>query len=489
METSTLILMIIFVFTFVPLFLAEVARKKALPTLSDFFLQGRKMSLLMVFFTVYTTWMSIFAFLGASGYFYSRGPVYMTTIAWDALFGLLFFVFGERIWAYGKLNGYITPRDFFNDIFGSKLLNAVMTFVMLVFTMIYLQIQFSGGAFVIEIASGGRIPWQMAGFIFYLIIIIYLWAGGIRAVALADIFYGILLFVSMVFIGFFLISKSGGITATFEEIVLINELHVILPGPDGDAGELLWICMFITVPFGAIMGPQIWIRMYAVGSRKTFSIMPLFLCLVAIQCFGTVFAGSAAIILKGDALEPDKVIPLALLEHAGPVLCAILFCGITSAALSTANSQIHASAAIYTIDIHKRYINPNASEKHLVAVAKWAVLGFSVVAYLFLVRSPSLIIETGTMALGGTAQVIIPTAGALFWERSHPNAASTGLTVGITTLIFLFFFSTMSPVYSTVIALIINGGIFVFLSMFLEKDIKTSNKISGYKEAYKSYRI
>jgi SSS family solute:Na+ symporter len=481
--------MIVFVFTFVPLFLAEIARKKALPTLFDFFLQNRKMSLLMVFFTVYTTWMSIFAFLGAGGYFYSRGPVYMSTIAWDALFGLLFFVLGERIWAYGKLNGYITPRDFFDDIFGSKLLNAVMTFVMLVFTMIYLQIQFSGGAFVIEIASGGRIPWQMSGLVFYLVIIIYLWAGGIRAVALADIFYGILMFASMVFIGFFLISRSGGITATFEEIILINELHVILPGPDGDAGELLWICMFITVPIGAIMGPQIWVRMYAVGNRKTFSIMPLFLCLIAIQCFGMVFAGSASILLKDGILEPDRVIPLVLLEHAGPVLCTILFCGIASAALSTANSQIHASAAIYTVDIHKRYFNPNASEKQLVMVAKWAVLGFSIIAYLFLIRSPSIIIETGTMALGGTAQVIVPTLGALFWERSHPKAASTGLTAGIATLLFLFVFSAMSPVYSTIIALAINCGLFVFLSLFFEQDLKTYNKISGYKEAYKNRRI
>jgi len=489
METTTPILMIIFVFTFVPLFLAEIARKKALPTLSDFFVQGRGMSSLMVFFTVYTTWMSIFAFLGATGYFYSKGPVYMTTLAWDAMFGLLFFVLGERIWAYGKLNGYITPRDFFDDIFGSKLLNAVMTFIMLIFTIIYLQIQFSGGAFVIEIASGGLIPWQMSGLLFYLVIIIYLWAGGIRAVAYADIFYGVLLFGSMVFIGFFLIGKTGGITPTFEEIIMINELNVILPGPDGDAGELLWICMFITVPLGAIMGPQIWVRMYAVGERKTFSLMPFLLCLVAVQCVGTVFAGSAAILLEEGILEPDKVLPLVLLEQAGPVLCTFLFCGIASAALSTANAQIHAAAAIYTIDIHKRYINPNASEKHLVLVAKWAVLGLSVIAYLVLVRSPSLIIETGTMALSGTAQAIVPTLGALFWERSHPKAAGLGLVTGLIALIFLLFFSTMEPAYSTVIALAINGGIFVFLSLFLEQDMKTFIKISGYKEAYKNQRI
>jgi SSS family solute:Na+ symporter len=93
------------------------------------------------------------------------------------------------------------------------------------------------------------------------------------------------------------------------------------------------------------------------------------------------------------------------------------------------------------------------------------------------------------MALGGTAQVIVPTLGALFWERSHPKAASTGLTAGIATLLFLFVFSSMSPVYSTIIALAINCGLFVFLSLFCEQDLKTYNKISGYKDAYKNRRI
>jgi len=41
MNTTTVVLMIIFVFTFVPLALAEIARAKFRYTIEDFFLQSR----------------------------------------------------------------------------------------------------------------------------------------------------------------------------------------------------------------------------------------------------------------------------------------------------------------------------------------------------------------------------------------------------------------------------------------------------------------
>ena len=54
--------------------------------------------------------------------------------------------------------------------------------IMLVFTLPYLQIQLSGGAYLIEVASGGVIPFAWAALLFYVVIIIYVWSGGLRAV-------------------------------------------------------------------------------------------------------------------------------------------------------------------------------------------------------------------------------------------------------------------------------------------------------------------
>lgn len=484
MLKSTIVLMIIFVFTFFPLILAEIARNKSIPTVEDFFLQSRKMPTAMVFFTVHATWMSAFAFLGAGGYFYKMGPVYMTAIAWDILFGVLFMLIGKRAWYYGKHNNYVTPTDFFDDIFGYKPLSILVTLVMIFFTIPYLQIQLSGGAYIIEIASNGMIPWRVAGVLFYLIIIIYLWAGGLRAVAMTDVFYGICLFVSMLFIGFYLIDKAGGLEYVFQAITERNVRNVTLPGPKGEEGALLWICMFITVPIGALMGPQMWLRFYAAEKRKTFNIMPLLLCITAIQCIGTLFAGSAGILLIPDVYQMDAIIPVILQKYGGLVLRTILFCGIASAALSTANSQIHAVAAIYTIDIHRKYINRNIGERNLVSIGKWAVLIVSALAYLLLLHNPQMIIHTGTIGMAGTAQIIVPTAGALLWARSNGKAAALGILGGVVTLVSFALLTDFNISYCAVLALMVNSSLFIIGSLRLKTNAKVKEKIIRYRDRY-----
>ncbi len=484
MVASTPVLMIVFAFAFIPLIFAEIARNRSIPTLEDFFVHSRRMPAFMLFFTVYATWMSAFAFLGASGYFYAMGPVYMTAFGWDVLFGLLFMMIGKRVWHYGKSNHYITPTDFFDDIYHFKPLNLMVTVIMILFTIPYLQIQLSGGAYIIEIASNGLIPWRMSGLIFYLIIIIYLWAGGLRAVAMTDIFYGLCLFLSMLFIGFFLINKAGGVETVFRTIAEADVRNVTLPGPKGNAGPLLWLAMFITVPIGALMGPPMWLRFYSADKKKHFDLIPLLICITAIQCIGTLFAGSAGIVTAPGIQKTDSIIPVMLWEHGDVVLSAVLFCGVASAALSTANSQIHAVAAVYTMDIHKRYINISASEKRLVSVGKWSVLIISALAYILLLNNPPMIIYTGTIGMSGTAQIFVPVVGALFWNRSNGRAAACGVSAGILTLTGIALSTELNISYCAVIALLVNAAVFIAGSMVFEADMQTREKIVRYRENY-----
>lgn len=463
MNPSTPVLMIIFIFTFVPLIIAEIARNRSFSTLEDFFVESRNMPTPLFFFTVYATWVSSFAFLGASSYFYSKGPVYMTAIAWNALFGILLMVLGRKIWRFGKENNCITPTDFFTKAYHSKALSITITCTLLIFTIPYLQIQLSAGAYLIEIASGSMIPWRISGLIFYLIMIIYLWAGGLRAVAMADCFYGVIIFISMLLVGFHMTGKIGSIKELFTHIAE-NEPEKLVLGTSGNPTDMwLWISMFIIIPIGALMGPQLWIRAYAAKNSRVFKVMPLLLTITAIQYLGIMLAGNAGLVLYPNLKTPDTLMPLLLTNFAPPILSSFLFCGIAASCLSTANSQIHAISAIYTIDIHRKYINPDASDKKLVFIAKWAVLFSSAFAYLMLLGNPSLIVETGTIAMGGTAQIIIPTLGALLYKNPSALGALWGLLSGIVTLLSLTFLWGISASLSGVIALMINALVFAIL--------------------------
>lgn len=482
MSGMTIILMIIFAFTFVPLVLAEIARNNSVPTIENFFIQGRNMNVLLSFFTVYATWTSSFAFLGSTASFYVNGPLYSTCFAWNILFALLFMTVGKRVWYYGKLKGYMTATDFFDDIYNNKHLSFIITLIALIFTIPYLTAQLFGGAYLIQTASGGLIPWRVAGLIFCLIMIIYLWAGGLRAVAMTDIYYGTLTFLSMIIAGVFLISKTGGVEETFRAVEMIDRSYNILSSHKNDA--FMYLAMFVLVPIGAFMGPPMWIRMYAIKSIEAFHLISLLIVAATIMYIGPIFAGAAGRMLS-PGMENNDMILIRVIMMEMPVILAVgILCGISAAALSTANSQIHALAEIYTIDIHKRYINSDESEKKLLSIGKKAVIAGAFIAYgLMLIISGS-IIKMGALAFSGTAQIFIPVFGALVWNRSNSKAAVVGILAGLSSDIMIWLLADFQIIYAGALSLIINGMVFIILSIVLPEEKATRERIMAYKDKF-----
>jgi solute:Na+ symporter, SSS family len=469
MNQNVLAILIIGTYVFIPLWIGAKAGEHDLNNSEDFFVQSRAMSSIAVFFTVEATWWSAFAFLGSNAYYYSNGPVYWTTIAWDLLFGMLFFVIGKRVWFYGKANHYLTASDFFRDMYGSELLGNLITCIMLLYTLPYLQIQLTGGAYLIEAASNGMIPWEMGGLIFCVVIITYVWTGGLRAVAWTDIFYEILILFGTISAVFVIVPKVGGIATLFETLRKIAPEMLTLPGPAGTAGPMLWISMFLVVPMGAVMGPQLWTRMYAVKSPRLFDLMPLLLGFMSIINIGPMLIGNAGILLQPGLKNADTLLPVMLFRYAPFALASLILVGGAAAAMSTSNSQIHSLSAVYTIDIHKRYINRRIDDKTLIRVGRWSILMFASFSYIMSVFIPGLLVQIGLFAMSGTAQVIVPTIGVLFWRRSTAEGAIAGLISGIVLLsmfIFIPGFALPYGIYPGLAALLFNACVFIIVSKF-----------------------
>ncbi len=486
MEQSSVAILFIGASMFIPLWIGAKAGEKDRNTIEDFFIHSRNMGLFTLFFTVQATWWSAFAFLGSTAYYYANGPVYWTTIGWDIFFGVLFFEIGKRIWFYGKNNQYITATDFFTDIYHSKILGVIVTFVMMLFTIPYFQIQISGGAYLIEAASRGYIPSKMGAFLFTTVIVIYVWTGGLRAVAWADIFYEFLIIIGTLLGGFFIFYYFNGIENLFSQL---NEYHpssLTLPGPQGTAGPLLWISMFIIVPIGALMGPPLWIRMYAVRSVKTFYIMPLLLSLISLINISPMLIGNAGILLEMQLIDADTLFPRLFMSHAPYMLAYIILIGGAAAAMSTSNSQIHSISAIYTIDIHKRYINKNLNDKKLLNVSKIAIVIFAILSYLTYIFNPGILIQLGLTALSGTAQVFVPTAGALFWDKSNSKGAIAGILSGLIAIIIFSFIKNLNVGIAGFLGFLTNIIVFVIVSSVTPEDHITSSKIKEMRLKYKN---
>lgn len=430
---------IIFLFMFIPLVIGFIAAAKSKTTSQDYFIQGRGMGSVAAFFTVAATWWSSFAFLGSNASFYTDGPVYLTAFGWNILFGYLYYVVGKRIWYLGKKFNYITPSDFMGDFYNSEKLRVIVGAIVTIFTIPYLQIQLTGGAYLIEVTSGGAIPFWLAAFLFYLVIIIYVWVGGIRAIAWTDILYGAILIFGLLFSGIYLSNVVGGPVALFDQMQTFHPGHLTLPGPEGTSGFSAWISLCIVTALGAIMGPQLWLRMYAVKNARLFNLMPFLIALIAISYLGSVLVGWTGVLEMPGTENPDQILPLMVMKFMPIALGALILAAGASAAMSTANSQIHAVSTVVTKDFYLRYKNPNASDKKVVQISRYAILFFSIIAYLMALFVPGVLVTIGLVAFGGTAQLIVPTVGALFWKRANAQGAAVGLITGVTVTVLLTF--------------------------------------------------
>lgn len=194
------------------------------------------------------------------------------------------------------------------------------------------------------------------------------------------------------------------------------------------------------------MGPQLWLRMYSVKDGKLFDLMPFLISFVAITYIGSVFVSWTGVLEMPGVENADQILPLMITKYAPFAIAALILAAGASAAMSTANSQIHAVSAVMTKDFYQRYTNPSASQNQLVQMGRYFLLGFSIVAYFLALFAPGLLVTVGLIAFGGTAQIIVPTVGALFWKRANAEGAITGLIAGIAfTVLFTFVPGLTSP--------------------------------------------
>jgi SSS family solute:Na+ symporter len=146
--------------------------------------------------------------------------------------------------------------------------------------------------------------------------------------------------------------------------------------------------------------------------------------------------------MQGGELNPDRAYPVLL--NILPVgLKGLSFAALTAAVVASLAGKANSIATIFTLDVYKKVINPNASEKKLVATGKIAVV---VAMLLGVLIAPNLGIDkkggfqfiqeyTGFVSPGIFAMFIL----GFFWKKATSSAALFA-TIGGFLLSILFKF-------------------------------------------------
>jgi len=210
--------------------------------------------------------------------------------------------------------------------------------------------------------------------------------GGLKAVAWADLFQGSALIIggaiAMVW-GF----KAIGIKTFFNANQ--DRLHMILPA---NHQVLPWTALVVGlwIPNFYYWGLNQYITQRALASKtlRQGQLGVIFAAgLKLLIPFVIIFPAIMSAHLYADqfADKPDRSYIVLIKNLIGPGFRSFIFAAIAGAVISSLASMLNSASTIFTMDIYKRHINPNASQRTLIWTGRVSTIIFlvigSVIAY------------------------------------------------------------------------------------------------------------
>jgi solute:Na+ symporter, SSS family len=443
--------LIVFVYLGVVLYIGVFAfrrsRSEAGP--EDFFLAGRSLGPAVFLLSMFGTNMTAFTILGASGHAFHNGIVTYGLMASSSalVIPLSFFFVGTRVWALGKRYGFMTPVQMFRDRWECGHIGTLISVLQSALLVPYVIIGVMGGGTALRAISGGLVPYWLGGALVALVVMGYVFFGGMRGTAWVNAFQASL------FLGFGAVALGvigygmGGFGAAMRGML---DSPATAPLLTRERVSPLFFLSYTLIPLSTIAFPHIGIFCLTARKmahfRKTAILYPV--CLLAIW-LPSVFLGVAAnrvtdvpaIAQKIDArtelqaagaqispaekqalrarMAADDVMLLLLDRFAPAWLAGILGAGIMAAVMAS-DSQILALSTLFTEDIFAFYGGKaRFGERVQVITGRVFVVAITVVSYAVALRAPATIFEIATQyAFSGYAGLAPLLVAALFWKRS-----------------------------------------------------------------------
>jgi len=420
-------------------------RKKA----EDYFLASRSLGPFVFLFSLFGTNMTAFAILGSSGHAFSNGIVTYGLMASSSglVIPLTIFLVGTRVWALGKKFGFMTPVQMFRDRWECSHIGTVIFAIQAILLVPYVIIGIMGGGTTLNAVSGGRVPYWFGGAVVALVVMGYVFFGGMRGTAWVNTFQTVLFLlfgaIAIIVIG----SAMGGFSSAVDTIQSSPALAPLLTR---ERISPLYFFSYTFIPLSAIAFPHILIFCLTARKmsqfRKTVIFYPICIMAIWLPC---VFLGVMAnrvsdvpqirakqearrtLATQGKTLSPeardelreqstgDDVI-LRLLDRFAPLwLAGLLGAGIMAAVMAS-DSQILALSTMFTEDVFAFYGGKDRfGEAVQVLTGRVFVIILTLLAYVVALQAPETIFELAIQyAFSGFASLSPLLIGALFWRGS-----------------------------------------------------------------------
>ncbi len=399
---------------------------------------GRGFGLVLVWLLmageIYTT----FAFLGASGWAYSRGGPTLYIMAYLTLAYVFSFFFLPQIWEIGKKFGMQTQSDFFRQRYGSRNLAAVASLIGVIFIIPYLQLQLTGLGIIVEVSSFGAIGRTAAMLIAFALVAAFIFVSGVRAVAWISVIKDFLMLFAAFFIGIGLpYMYFGGIEGMFTALVNAKPAHLMLPGSTKVMGHSWYISTVLLTSLGFYMWPHLFSATFTAKDnntlRKNAVVMPLYTITMPL----IFFVGFTAILVVPELKNGDLAL-LTIVRQSYPAW----FLGVIGAAgaltaMVPAAILILAAATLFAKNFYRDMFAPNMTDDQVGRLARVLVIVITLVALYFAIYSSTTLVNLLLLGYAGVTQFLPGVMFGLYWSRVTKAGVFTGLVAGIAVVAWL----------------------------------------------------
>ena len=413
----------------------------------DYFLGGRNMGAWVSALSAGASDMSAWVLMGlpASIYAFGMGQTWIA-IGLGLGYALSWIFEAPRLRRFSiAANDSITIPQYLTNRFlsKSKALQLLSAGIFLVAYTIYAasSIKACGTLFNTVMNIDATVAMYIAAFI----IISYTFLGGFSAVCWTDFFQGLLmlgaLLVAPIFALFLVKSGDMGTASALPEgyFAFTASWKEIVSGLGWGLGY-----------FGM---PHIIVRFMSLRSEKELKKSSVIgISWTVIILIMSVLSGVVGRMFLGDIADSSTVFITMVRKIFPALISGILLSAILSAAMSTADSQLLASASSFASDVYKPVFRKNASDKEMLWAGRVVVLVISIIA-VFIAANPHSgsimgLVENAWGVFGAAFGPVILLS--LFWKRLNFQGTVAGIAVGALVDILWLVFLKSTGIYEII---------------------------------------
>ncbi|MFJ9849768.1 monocarboxylate uptake permease MctP [Streptomyces sp. NPDC101150] len=440
----------VFVFFFLAVtvmgFLAARWRKaEESANLDEWGLGGRSFGTWVTWFLLGGDLYTAYTFVAVPAAIYAAGAAGFFAVPYTILVYPLIFTFLPRLWSVSHKHGYVTTSDFVRGRFGSKGLSLAVALTGILATMPYIALQLVGIQAVLDvmgIGGGENTNWfvkDLPLLIAFAVLAAYTYSSGLRAPALIAFVKDGLIYLVIAVAIIYIPIKLGGFDAIFDAAGKAFAQPGAVPGKprgeltSGPNAQWAYATLALGSALALFMYPHSITATLSSRSRNVIrrntTILPLYSLMLGFLALLGFMAVKAGTDIQGN---PQLAIPQLFEDMFPSWFSGVAFAAIGIGALVPAAIMSIAAANLFTRNVYKDFLKPDATAEQEHKVAKLVSLLVKVGALVFVLTMDKTV-AINFQLLGGIwiLQTMPSLVGGLFTRWFHRWALLAGWAAGM----------------------------------------------------------